>query len=139
MIDEEITGQIIKIFYKVYNTLGHGFIEGVYRNSMILEFVRNGIAVETEKPIAVYYEEKLVGAFSADLVVEGKIILELKSKETLHPAHEAQLTNYLRATDIELGFVFNFGKEAAFKRKYFSNSKKRRTTSPTDGILRNLF
>lgn len=140
MIDEELTGQIIKTFYKVYNTLGYGFIESVYHNAMILELVRGGIAVETEKPIAVYYDDKIVGAFSADLVVEGKIILELKSKEVLHPAHEAQLTNYLRATDIELGFVFNFGKEAEFKRKYFSNKNKRRSVDHVGGgILEKLF
>ncbi len=139
MIDEQLTGQIIKIFYKVYNTLGHGFIESVYHNSMIVEFVRGGITIETEKPIAVYYDDRVVGAFSADLIIEGKVILELKSKETLHPAHEAQLTNYLRATDIELGFLFNFGKQAEFKRKYFSNEKKRRRPkSVADGILENL-
>ena len=139
MIDEELTGQIIKVFYKVYNALGHGFIESVYHNSMIVEFVQNGVTVETEKPIAVFYEDKVVGSFSADLVVEGKVILELKSKEALLPAHEAQLTNYLRATDIELGFLFNFGKQAEFKRKYFSNEKKRRApNSGTHGILENL-
>jgi GxxExxY protein len=139
MIDEQLTGQIIKIFYKVYNTLGYGFIESVYHNSMIVELVGSGITVETEKPIAVYYNDRVVGAFSVDLVVECKIILELKSKEALHPAHEAQLTNYLRATDIELGFLFNFGKQAEFKRKYFSNEKKRRPTTSADGILENLF
>jgi GxxExxY protein len=65
MIDEQLTGQIIKIFYKVYNTLGYGFIESVFHNAMILEFVRSGITVETEKPIAVYYDDRVVGAFSA--------------------------------------------------------------------------
>jgi GxxExxY protein len=140
MIDEELTGQIIKTFYKVYNTLGYGFIESVYHNSMIVELVRNGIAIETEKAIAVYYDDRVVGTFSADLVVEGKVILELKSKETLHHAHEAQLTNYLRATDIELGFVLNFGKQAEFKRKYFSNKNKRRLPGPPDeGLLEQLF
>src|SRR5262245_34218702 len=99
MIDEELTGQIIKAFYKVYNTLGYGFIESVYHNAMIVELVRSGITIETEKHIAVYYEERVVGTFSADLVVAGKIILELKAKEILHAAHEAQLVNYLRATD----------------------------------------
>jgi GxxExxY protein len=140
MIDEQLTGQIIQAFYKVYNTLGHGFIESVYHNSMIVEFVNSGISIETEKPIAVYYQDRVVGAFSADLVIESKVILELKSKEALHPAHEAQLTNYLRATDIELGFLFNFGKQAEFKRKYFSNAKKHRgRNSAANGILDSLF
>lgn len=107
---------------------------------MILELVSDGLTIETEKPIAVYYGANVVGTFSADLVVEDKIILELKAKELLHSAHEAQLTNYLRATDIELGLLFNFGKEPEFKRKYFSNGKKRRSANPVDvEILQSLF
>jgi GxxExxY protein len=86
-----------------------------------------GLASETEKPIAVFYDGQVVGNFSADLVVEGKIMLELKAKDTLHPAHEAQLTNYLRATDIEVGLLLNFGKKPEFKRKYFSNVHKKRS------------
>lgn len=125
MIEEKLTGHIIKVFYKVYNTLGHGFIESVYHNAMILELVAQGFSVETEKAIAVYYENNVVGTFSADLVVNSKIIIELKAKDTLHPAHEAQLTNYLRATEIELGLLFNFGKKPEFKRTYFSNENKR--------------
>lgn len=133
MIEEELTGHIIKVFYKVYNTLGHGFIESVYHNAMILELVAQGFSVETEKPIAVYYENNVVGTFSADLVVNSKIIIELKAKDSLHPAHEAQLTNYLRATEIELGLLFNFGKKPEFKRKYFSNENKRfRKTGSND-------
>ncbi len=141
MIDEELTGRIIKIFYAVYNALGYGFIESVYHNAIILELVSKGIAVETEKPIAVYYGKNVVGTFSADLVVEGKVILELKAKETLNTAHEAQLVNYLRATDVELGLLLNFGKKPEFKRKYFSNEKKRRTSEclSDDSILENLF
>ena len=129
MIDEELTGRIIKIFYGVYNALGYGFIESIYHNAMILEFVSKGIAVETEKPIAVFYGKNVIGTFSADLVVESKIILELKAKENLNSAHEAQLINYLRATDVEVGLLLNFGKTPEFKRKYFSNEKKKRTTA----------
>ena len=140
MIDEELTGRIIKVFYKVYNALGYGFIESIYHNSMILELVSGGLTIETEKPIAVYYGANVVGTFSADLVVEQKIILELKAKELLHSAHEAQLTNYLRATDIELGLLFNFGREPEFKRKYFSNGKKQLPANLVqDEILKSLF
>ncbi len=140
MIDEELSGRIIKAFYAVYNTLGYGFLEKIYHNSMIIQLVDDGLVVETQKPIAVFFGNKVVGTFSADLVVEDKIILELKAKESLHPAHEAQLTNYLRATDVELGLLFNFGKQPEFKRKYFSNEKKWRSGSSMDGsILKNLF
>lgn len=93
MIEEELTGQIIKIFYQVYNTLGHGFIESIYHNAMIIELTQAGLKVESEKPIAVYYNGRIVGTFSADLVVEDKVILELKAKEKIVEAHEAQLLN----------------------------------------------
>ena len=140
MIEEELTGQIIKIFYKVYNELGHGFLESIYQNAFIIELAAAGIAVESEKRIVVYYFGKPVGTFEADLIVEVKIIIELKSKEALHPAHEAQLVNYLRATDIEVGLLFNFGKKPEFKRKYFSNKNKIREESATQkGILERLF
>ena len=124
MLEEELTGRIIKVFYKVYNVLGHGFIESIYHNSMILELVDQGFSVETEKPIKVFYGGRLVGTFSADLLVDSKLLIELKAKESIHPAHEAQLTNYLRATEIELGLLFNFGRKPEFKRKYFSNQNK---------------
>jgi len=140
MIDEELTGRIIKAFYVVYNALGYGFIESVYHNALILELVAQGVVVETEKSIAVYYGKNVVGTFSADLIVEAKIILELKAKDALNSAHEAQLINYLRATDLELGLLLNFGKKPEFKRKYFSNEKKLRITgSPDYSILQNLF
>lgn len=139
MIDEEITGRIISAFYKVYNTLGYGFIERLYHNAMIIEIVQNGLAVEVEKPIAVYYGPNLLGNFEADLVVERRVIVELKAVEKLHSSHEAQLVNYLRATDVEIGLLFNFGKSAEFKRKLFENQYKRRSGRPADeSILRSL-
>ena len=139
MIEEELTGQIIKIFYKVYNSLGYGFLEQIYHNAMILELVSSGLKVETEKPIAVYYEGNIVGSFSADLVVEEKVILELKAKERIHEADEAQLTNYLRATLIEIGLLLNFGKTPEFKRKIFSNKNKKINHPEPDDLIKALF
>ena len=139
MIEEELTGQIIKIFYKVYNTPGYGFIEQIYHNAMILELGAAGLKVETEKAIAVYYEGKIVGTFAADLVVDDKVILELKAKEALHEAHEAQLTNYLRATNIEIGLLLNFGRKPEFKRKYFSNKNKQLENSSSMNLIEALF
>jgi GxxExxY protein len=138
--DEELTGKIIKTFYKVYNTLGYGFIESIYHNAMIIELVEQGLAIETEKPITVFYEGKVVGTFSADLVIESRVIVELKAKERLIAAYEAQLVNYLRATEIEIGLLLNFGKTPEFKRKFFSNKNKAlgRITDSTD-ILDSLF
>lgn len=140
MIEEELTGQIIKVFYKVYNPLGYGFIESIYHNAMIIELTESGLKVETEKPIAVYYGEHVVGTFSADLVVEERIILELKAKERILEAFEAQLLNYLRSTEIEIGLLLNFGKQPEFKRKFFSNEHKKLTAQPTTkSLLENLF
>ena len=134
MIEEELSGQLIKIFYKIYNELGFGFIESVYHNAFSLELAAEGIPAESEKRILVFYVGKAVGVFEADLVVAGKIIIELKAKETLVSAHEAQLVNYLRATNLELGLLFNFGKKPEFKRKYFSNeNKKQQSTVADDG------
>ena len=129
MKEEELTGQLIKIFYKIYNELGFGFIESVYQNAFILELAAEAIEVESEKRLIVYYSGKQVGTFEADLVVANKIIIELKAKEALVTAHEAQLVNYLRATDIEVGLLFNFGRKPEFKRKYFSNDNKHRATT----------
>jgi GxxExxY protein len=135
MIDEELTGKIISAFYNVYNTLGYGFIESIYHNAMVIEMVRMGPSVEIEKPIAVYYGPNVVGTFEADLVVEHRVIVELKAKEKLVPAHEAQLTNYLRATDVEIGLLFNFGKRAEIKRKLFENRYKRDKDPDIDRML----
>jgi GxxExxY protein len=138
MIEEELTGKIIKVFYKVYNTLGYGFLERIYHNAMILELIAAGLKVETEKSIAVYYGGKVVGSFACDLVVEDKVILELKATECINEAHEAQLTNYLRATSIEIGLLLNFGRKAEFKRKYFSNKNKKLGGSESVDLIRAL-
>lgn len=140
MIEEELTKEIIRVFYKVYNGLVYGFMESVYHNAMIIELNEAGLSVETERSIAVYYEEKIVGSFSADLVVNGRVILELKAKERLIEAHEAQLLNYLRSTDVEIGLLLNFGKLPEFKRKFFSNEHKiRRSDRQQENVLDGIF
>ena len=140
MEEQELTGRIINKFYKVYNALGYGFIENVYHNAMIIELAAGGLVVESEKPIAVHYYGRVVGTFCADLVVNGSVIIELKAKERLIEPHEAQLINYLRATDIEIGLLLNFGKTPEFKRKFFSNSnKKLESSDQTSSSLESLF
>ncbi|MFI3155907.1 MAG: GxxExxY protein [Methylococcaceae bacterium] len=119
----EITEQIIEAFYKGYNALGYGFLEKVYENALFIELVAMGLSVEKQKQIKVYYEGKEVGEYFADLIVEGCVIVELKVAETLCKEHECQLINYLKATEIEVGLLLNFGKKPEFKRKVFSNKK----------------
>ncbi len=125
MLYEEITSKIIGAFYKVYNTLGYGFLEKVYENSFKIELLKLGFKVEQQKNIRVLYEGFEVGDYFADLIVDDIIILELKAAENLCEEHEAQLLNYLKATDKEVGLLFNFGKEAKFVRKVFSNENKK--------------
>ena len=128
----EVTDQIIKGFYKVYNTLGFGFLEKVYENALFFELRKMGLYVEKQRQITVFYEEKEVGEYYADLVVDGKVIVELKAAEALCEEHELQLINYLKATEIEVGLLLNFGKKPELKRKVFTNKTglNDRTVSP---------
>jgi GxxExxY protein len=121
----ELTNELINTFYAVYNRLGHGFLEKVYENAMVLELTKRGFTVEQQKQVMVYYDGKIVGEYYADLLVNGQIVLELKAAEAISEAHTAQLLNYLRGTVCEIGFVFNFGPEPKFERRYFSNANKR--------------
>ncbi len=106
---EDITGKVIGCAYKVYNTMGFGFLESVYEKCMCIELRKSGLTVESQKPIPVTYEGHSVGDFIADLVVEGQIIVELKSVHHLINIHEIQLVNYLVATGIQVGLLINFG------------------------------
>lgn len=118
----ELTDKIIKAFYKVYNELGHGFLEKVYKNSLFHELTKMGLSVVGQRPIKVYYDEVEVGSYFADLWVEDLVIVELKATSQLNKINEVQLVNYLKATDIEVGLLLNFGDKAEVKRRVFSNS-----------------
>lgn len=120
-LHKELTSKIINCFYTVYNTLGYGFLEKVYENALKIELEKAGLFIEKQKPIKVHYDNQLVGEYFADLVVNKQIIIELKAAESLCEEHEYQLINYLKATDIELGLLLNFGKKPEIKRKIFSN------------------
>ncbi|MFZ1370878.1 MAG: GxxExxY protein [Ferruginibacter sp.] len=124
MKHEEITEKIIQAFYKVYNTLGYGFLEKVYENAMFIELTAMGFKVEKQKRILVYYFGSIVGEYNADLIIEGLITVELKANESLVEENENQLINYLKATNIEVGLLLNFGKKPQIKRKIFDNDKK---------------
>lgn len=124
MKHEELTGEILYAFYKVYNTLGYGFLEKVYENAMYLELRSMGLKVEKQCIAEVYYEGTLVGEYFSDLIVEDTVICELKANECLSKNNELQLINYLKATDKEVGLLLNFGKKPEFKRKIFENRNK---------------
>jgi GxxExxY protein len=120
----DVTEKIINAFYTVYNTLGYGFLEKVYRNAMTIELRQSGLAVVPEAPIQVYYEDHLVGEYFADLLVAEAVIVELKAVRQLAEEHEAQLLNYLKATPYEVGLLLNFGPKPGIKRKVFYNKRK---------------
>jgi len=123
LLHEELTEQIIACYYEVFNEIGFGFLETVYEKALVHELKLRGIESIRQGKIDVFYKGEKVGDYFCDVLVEGKIILELKATP-LKKEHEFQLLNYLKATDIELGYLMSFGKEAKFKRKIFENQYK---------------
>ncbi len=121
---KELTENIIKIFYRVYNKLGYGFLEKIYENAMMIEFRREGIPAVPQSPIKVFYEGEIIGEYYADILADNKVIVEIKAAKCLVEENEAQLLNYLKATDIEVGLLLNFGNKPEVKRKAFDNSRK---------------
>jgi len=121
---KELTETIIGVFFEVYNELGHGFLESVYERAFEIALTAKGINVLRQIQVPVSFRGQSVGDFVADMLVERSVLLELKAARTLDAAHEAQLLNYLRATEIEVGLLFNFGIKPEFRRLAFDNSRK---------------
>jgi len=116
---EEITHKIIGAAYKVFNTLGFGFLESVYKKAMIIELSKKDLKVEAEKPLKVYYDNQVVGEFYVDLFVAENVIVELKSLQKLAKEHEVQIVNYLKGLNKNIGLLINFGPSGVdVKRKY---------------------
>lgn len=119
MLDDPLTERIIGCAYKVYNTLGAGFLESVYKHAFAIELEKAKLPFFAEAPISVYYDGMIVGSFFADIIVKGEVILELKAIEYIDKVHEVQLVNYLRATGISIGLLINFGPlNITIRRKY---------------------
>ena len=119
-----LTEKIIKVFYKVYNKLGYGFLEKVYENAMMIEMRKEGIPAVSQYSIKVYYENNIVGEYFADILVADKVIVEIKAARNIAVENEAQLLNYLKAIDIEVGLLLNFGPKPEIKHKVFDNFRK---------------
>lgn len=125
LLHQELTDTILKCFYKVYNELGYGFLEKVYENALMIELQKNDLFCSQQSPIKVYYQQNQVGTYFADILVEDKIILELKAGEGgIILEHELQLVNYLKATEYEVGLILFFGEKPSMKRKIFTNRNK---------------
>ena len=121
---QKLTQKIIGVFYEVYNELGHGFLESVYENAMGIALKEAGLSALQQAPVAVRFRGRMIGDFRADLLVENAVIVELKAAKAIEGAHEAQLLNYLKATEIEVGLLMNFGPKPEFKRFVFDNERK---------------
>ncbi len=121
-----LTEKIIGVFYEVYNELGFGFLESVYREAMRIALGQAGLQVEAEVPVPVSFRGRPVGMFRADLVVDGRVVVELKTAESINKAHETQVLHYLRASAMEIGLVMNFGPDARFRRIVLRNVQKKR-------------
>ena len=120
----KLTEKIIEIYYRVYNKLGYGFLEKVYENAMMIEMRNEGVPANSQYPVKVSYDGEDIGEYYADIVVDGRVIVEIKAAKNLSEEHEAQLLNYLKATDIEVGLLLNFGPRPQIKRKAFDNKRK---------------
>ncbi|HWF89248.1 MAG TPA: GxxExxY protein [Pyrinomonadaceae bacterium] len=121
----DLTQRIIAVFYDVYNALGHGFLESVYHKSLYFALKDAGLTVHSGVEIPVWFRGRQVGCFEGDLLVEKCVLLELKAARTLDSSHKAQLLNYLRATDIEIGLLLNFGVKPEVRRLIYDNPRKK--------------
>jgi GxxExxY protein len=125
-----LTEKVIGVFFEVYNELGHGFLESVYEKALEVALVANGLQVERQFDIEVWFRGQKVGEFTADMLIQERVLIELKACRTLDVAHQAQLLNYLRATEIEVGLLLNFGLKPQFKRLAFDNTRKQVPSGP---------
>jgi GxxExxY protein len=116
----DVTDEIIKQYYRVYNTLGYGFLEKVYENSLRIALTKSGLDVKQQWPIDVHFEDENVGDYFADLLIGGQVVVEVKASDAISTKNEAQLVNYLKATGKDVGLILNFGPKAEFRRKVFT-------------------
>jgi GxxExxY protein len=132
----ELTEKIIGIFYDVYNELGHGFLESTYAEALSVALEESGLTTAREVPVPVWFRGRKVGQYFADLIVGGVVLLELKAARTLESAHEAQLLHYLRATEVEVGLLLNFGQRPQFRRLLFDNERKKIRENLCESVAR---
>lgn len=131
LFERELTNRVVGAFYHVYNSLGYGFLESVYRTALARELTKRGFHVATEVPAEVTYDGEVVGVFTADILVESRVVLALTASRTMGLADEMQVLNYLRATDLELGMLLHFGPRPVVRRFISTNGAARGADSRT--------
>ena len=117
LLYKDLTNKIIRCFLNVFDELGRGFLESVYENAMMLELHDMGLEAQNQKELKVFYRGEVVGVFRSDIIVENKVLIEIKAARALVPAHDAQLVNYLKVTGIKVGLLLNFGEKPDFSRR----------------------
>lgn len=132
----EISGKVLRAFYDVYNELGHGFLESVYQQAFVIAARDLGLQVQEQVPIPVFFRGHNIGEFRADLLVEGSLLVELKAAKCLESKHTAQVINYLKATDIEIAMLLNFGPKPEFKRVILDRAAKDARALPRESLSR---
>ena len=135
LLEERLTRRVPRVFYDVYNELGSGFLESVYSHAMVIALGEAGLTTRREAELPVYFRGRRVGDFRADVVVEDRVIVEIKAGRSLDPAHDAQLDNYLRASGIEVGLLLHFGCQPKFRRRVCQNFRDRIRVHPRDPRL----
>ena len=120
----DLTGKVLGAFFQIHKEMGFGFSEKVYESTLEVLLRELGMVPERQKEILVYYHGQVVGEYKADMIVNEAVLLEIKSVEKLIDAHDAQLLNYLKSTEFEVGLLLNFGRQAEFHRKIYDNSRK---------------
>jgi GxxExxY protein len=136
LMHSDLTEKIIGVFYDVDNELGHGLLESTYAEALTVALEEIGLGAAREVPVPVWFRGRKVGQYYADLIVDGVVLLELKAARTLESAHEAQLLHYLRATDIEVGLLLNFGLRPQFRRLLFDNARKKIRENPCESVAK---
>jgi len=131
-----LTDKIIGVFYDVYSELGYGFLESTYAEVMVIALAQSGLSAVREFPVPVWFRGQNVGRYSADMLVNNAVLLQLKTARTLESAHEAQLLHYLRATEIEVGLLLNFGQRPQFRRLLVDNPRKKIRVNPCKSVAK---
>lgn len=121
--EDPVSEKVIGCAMKIHRELGFGFLESVFHRAMEIELAETGVCFESEKRMNVFYRDKIVGHFVADLIIEGRLVVELKAVEAMAKAHEVQLVNYLTAANIPSGLLLNFGAESLGVRRKFKRCK----------------
>jgi GxxExxY protein len=124
LLHRELTDRIINVFYAVYDELGSGFLEKICQAAMVMALRSAGLKVAERVPFEVYFRGQLLGTFIADIVVEGLVLIEIKSRSALTMSDEAQVMNYLRASNLEVALIMNFGAKPEFRRRVYTNARK---------------